>query len=118
MVAAGVFRADPMDGFPVGTPAGPGETSWHGGLHYLFAGVAFAALIAACFALGRRFKALGQRGWALYSRVTGAVFMVSWLGVASGQSNRALNVALDVGVVLAWSWVTAVSAHLLRRVDA
>ena len=30
LIAAGIFRADPALGFPVGTPDGPGEISWHG----------------------------------------------------------------------------------------
>ena len=28
LVAAGIFRADPSDGFPPGTPPGLGEVSW------------------------------------------------------------------------------------------
>ena len=34
LVAAGVFRADPALGFPVGTPDGPEPVSWHGMLHF------------------------------------------------------------------------------------
>jgi len=33
LVAAGIFRADPSDGFPPGTPPGMGEVSWHGVAH-------------------------------------------------------------------------------------
>jgi Protein of unknown function (DUF998) len=50
MVAAGVFVADPADGFPPGTPPGrPDTLSWHSGLHFLVAGLAYLALIAASF---------------------------------------------------------------------
>jgi len=48
LLAAGVFAADPMDGFPVGTPSGPPATiSWHGMLHLATAGVGFLCLIVA-----------------------------------------------------------------------
>jgi len=73
LAAAGVFTADPMAGFPVGTPAGPAQApSWHGTLHLAAGGIGFLAMIAACLVLGRRFAAGGLPGWALASRVTGS----------------------------------------------
>src|SRR6476660_2533095 len=33
LVVAGIFRADPSDGFPPGTPAGMAEPTWHGMVH-------------------------------------------------------------------------------------
>ncbi|MEU8246695.1 DUF998 domain-containing protein [Nonomuraea sp. NPDC048916] len=75
-VAAAVFSADPVDGFPPGTPVGPPSSiSWHGMVHFLVAGVAFLALIAACFVFARRFAAAGRRGWAAFSTTTGALFL-------------------------------------------
>ncbi|MBM0229515.1 DUF998 domain-containing protein [Micromonospora sp. ATA51] len=50
LVLAGIFRADPADGFPAGTPGGPGQISWHGGLHFLAAAIGFVALIVARWA--------------------------------------------------------------------
>src|SRR6478609_4705228 len=52
LVFAGVFRADPSDGFPPGTPPGMGEVSWHGLTHLAVATLGFACLVAACFVLG------------------------------------------------------------------
>src|SRR3954468_20596613 len=53
LLCAGVFRADPQDGFPAGPPAGPpAAISWHGTLHFVAGGIGFAALVAACFAIG------------------------------------------------------------------
>ena len=72
LVAAGALVADPMNGFPAGAPAGPAaHLSWHGAGHLVAAGAGFRCLIAACFVLARRFAALGQRGWAAFSRITG-----------------------------------------------
>jgi len=55
LVGAGIFRADPAQGFPAGTP----ETtpiSWHGALHFVVGGVGFVCLIVACFVLTKRLR--------------------------------------------------------------
>ena len=52
LVAAGAFVADPMDGFPVGTPAGPpSEMSLAGLLHMAAGGIGFVCLVAAMLVL-------------------------------------------------------------------
>jgi len=114
MVAAGVFSADPADGFPPGTPAGtPTTISGHAMAHFLVAGVAFLALIAACFVFARRFAAANQRGWATFSRATGVFFLLSWMSIFVLQGARPANVtfALAIGLVLAWTSLLA--AHWL-----
>src|SRR6476619_3927758 len=48
LVASGIFTADPMGGFPVGTPDGPPVSpTLHGLLHVVFGGIGFLALVAA-----------------------------------------------------------------------
>jgi hypothetical protein len=119
LVAAGIFVADPAFGFPVGTPEGPPTAmSWHSAAHFASAGVAFLALIAACFVFARRFAALGQRWWTVYSVMTGVVFFATFAGIASGQQNSGLNVAFAVAVVLGWAWLSAVAALLKRDTRA
>ncbi len=71
---------------PAGPPSG---ITWHGALHFACAGVGFLALIAACFVIARRATVLGQRGWAVYSRTTGVIFLAGFAGMASGASNPA-----------------------------
>ena len=57
LIGAGVFRADPMDGFPVGTPAGPPVSPTLSALlHLAFGGVGFLAMIIATLVLARRFR--------------------------------------------------------------
>ncbi|MEV1238481.1 DUF998 domain-containing protein [Nonomuraea sp. NPDC050022] len=110
MVAAAFFSADPADGFPPGTPLGPPTSmSTHGMVHFLVSGVAFVALIAACFAFGRRFAAAGRRGWAAFSTVTGTLFLAAWISIFASQGSRAANVAfaLAIAVVLAWTSLLA-----------
>src|SRR6516164_7325351 len=48
LMAAGVFRADPADGFGPGAPAGrAAHISWHGDGHLIAASIGFIAIIAA-----------------------------------------------------------------------
>lgn len=111
LVLAGVFTADPMNGFPVGAPPGkPASTSWHSLLHIAAGSVGFLCLIAACFVFARQFR----RGWAWYSRVTGVLFGVSFLGIASGSGSPAIVLGFSAGVLLAWAWLAATSIHLYR----
>ena len=88
LIAAGIFRADPANGFPPATPAGNATTmSWNGILHIAAAGAGFVCLIAACFTLARLFSAQSQRRWAAYSRISGAFFLAGFLGAVSGSDS-------------------------------
>jgi Protein of unknown function (DUF998) len=119
MVAAGVFVADPADGFPPGTPPGrPDTLSWHGALHFLVAGVAYVSLIAVTFVFTRRFAALGQRGWAWYSLATGVVFLVAWLALFAWPEQDAVNLAYAAAALHGHGWVSAIAAHLRAGLPA
>lgn len=115
LILAGAFRADPAAGFPAGTPADANAVSWHGMLHLAVGAVGFLCLIAACFVLAGRFGKEGRRGWAAYSVITGVVFFGGFVGIASGQGNPATVVTFVAAVLVAWSWVTAVSVSTYRR---
>jgi hypothetical membrane protein len=112
VIGAGLFRADPAQGFPVGTP----ETttiSWHGMLHFMVGGVGFLCLIAACFVLASRFAGDGRHGLAWFSRITGVVFLAGFAGIASG-SHGPTTLAFVAAVLTTWAWMTTVSVHLYR----
>lgn len=117
LVAAGIFRADPSDGFPPGTPPGMGEVSWHGMAHFAVAGVGFACLVAACFVLGGWFAGKDEAPWAWFSRITGLAFAGSFFALSSGTGGAATILAFTAAVVLVWAWLTAVSVKLYRSVD-
>jgi hypothetical membrane protein len=112
LVAAAVFSADPVDGFPPGTPVGPPTSvTWQGMLHFLVAGVAFLALIAACFVSARRFAAAGRRGWAGFSAATGALFLTTWMSIFATQGARAANVAFAAAIALVLVWTSLLAAR-------
>ncbi|MFD9863264.1 DUF998 domain-containing protein [Streptomyces alboflavus] len=109
MVAAGVFVADPGDGFPTGTPAGrPESMSWHGTLHLVAGSVTFFALIAACLVLGRRFGRAADRRSAVACRAAAVAVVLGngWAmsGGPAGSLTLAVGVIAGMGCV---SWVAA-----------
>jgi len=118
LVAAGIFRADPSDGFPPGTPPGMGEVSWHGLAHFAVAGIAFACLVAACFLIGTWFSRNGLTSWAWFSRLTGVVFAGSFLALSSGSGGATTILVFTAAVVLVWAWLSAVSVELYRSVGS
>ncbi|MET7945384.1 DUF998 domain-containing protein [Micromonospora sp. NPDC005324] len=106
LVGAAIFSADPADGFPAGTPRGAGEISWHGGLHFLVAAVAFVSLIVATVVAARR----AARGRAAYSLVTGIFFAVAWVTLIVRPA-PAVMVAFGLAVTAGWLWVSVTFAR-------
>lgn len=116
LVGAGIFRADPMAGFPAGTPDGPPVTfTVHGLLHVVSGGIGFLALILATFVLAKRFRREGRRGRASASVATGVAFLAGFIGIASGSSTPAVILAFTAAVLLVSAWLSSSSAHLYRR---
>ena len=110
LVAAGVFRAAPALGFPLGTPADARDVSWHGALHLACGAVGFLCLVIGCFVLARRFTG----GWATFTRVTGVVFLAAFVGIASGAGSSTTTIAFVLAVVLVSAWTSALALHLYR----
>lgn len=114
LLAAGFFTADPADGFPVGTAAGPGAISGHGLTHLAAAGTGFLAFTAATVTLGVHYLRHSQRGKGLAATSTGVLFLAAFVGIASG-GNKPTVLAFVAAVILAWSWLTATSITLYRE---
>lgn len=117
LVVAAFFRADASDGFPPGTPAGVGEPTWHGMVHFAVAGSGFICLIAACFVVAARFSRGGDEGWEWFSRVTGILFAGGFAFMASGSGGAVAILVFTGAVVLVWAWLAAVSVKLYRTVN-
>jgi len=117
-IGAGVFRADPALGFPPGTPSGATEVSWHGMLHFVLGGTGFACLIAACFVIAGRFAAERRPGWAMFSRVTGVLFVAGFVGIGAGAGGAWTNLAFTASIALVCAWISALAVHLYRRTAA
>ena len=116
LVGAGIFRTDPMAGFPAGTPAGPPVVvTGHGLLHLVCGGVGFLALILATLALARRLGREGRRGRAAFSALTGVAFLAGFVGITSGSSSPPVVLGFTAAVLLAWAWLSSTSLDLYRR---
>ena len=71
LVGAGVFAADPISGYPPGSPV-PAPRTAHGVAHDLCSTPVFTALPASMVVMARRFVRDGARGWAGHSLTSGA----------------------------------------------
>jgi hypothetical protein len=117
LMAAGLLRADPADGFGPGAAAGQAASiSWHAAGHLVSAGIGFTALIVACFVVARYLGREGHRGLAIYSRASGLAFLAAFAGVTTGSSSIAVVVPFYAGVLIAWTWLAVTSVHLYRHV--
>jgi hypothetical membrane protein len=116
MVGAGIFRADPVPGFPMGTPEQV-SVSWHGTLHFVTSGIGFLCLIAAYFVLARRFAASARPGWAAASRGIGLLFLVAFGALAGSGGASAANLAFTASIVTISAWTSTISIHFYRRAD-
>lgn len=120
LLGAGVFVTDPVSGYPPGSPDRLYGYSWHGALHDLFSLAAFAALAASCFVIGHRFAARrGERGWAVYSAISGLVFVIAFVlsSAGFGQAQGLVDLAgllQRVAVTVGFGWLTLLAIHLLR----
>jgi hypothetical membrane protein len=114
MVGAGFFAADPGRGFPVGTPEVT-PVSWHGALHFVFGGVGFLGLVGACQLLGRRLLRENRPRLAVFSFVTGVLFLVLFVAMAAtGGASWAL-LTFTGAVILASAWLATIFAHYRRQ---
>lgn len=114
MLVAAIFPADPMDGFPVGTPEGmPSTISTPGLIHFVAGAVGFLALAAACIAVA---VAMSRRDEPWMARLS----FLCGLGVVAGFFAPALLPAsgpvagIWFSVVVGWTWLALVSVHLSR----
>jgi Protein of unknown function (DUF998) len=76
-------------------------------------------LLVACVVFARWFARRGERGWALYSAVSGTVFIVSVVLASYGFGRTeglgqfgGLFQRISVGT--GWAWLTALAVYLLR----
>ena len=113
LMAAGLLRADPADGFGPGAPAGKAaHVSWHAAGHLVSASIGFTALIVACLVVARYFGRTGHRGLAIYSRISGLAFLAAFAGVTTGSSSSAIVLPFYAGVLITWIWVAVASVDL------
>jgi hypothetical membrane protein len=109
---AAIFRADALDGFPVGTPLGPPiGVSTMGLAHFLVSALAFT-----CFGVSALLAApmLARRGERAMSRLSLASGLVMLLGFFGGFALPSPVLGIWISVVTGWAWLAVLSRHLYR----
>ena len=113
LIGAGIVVADPMNGFPAGAPAGhPTTISTHGVLHIVSAGIGFMALIAFCFAMARQLRTARHNRFSWASAGTGVLYLVAFVGVASGSSSVLVVAFFWMALIAAWTWLGMLSVRM------
>ena len=120
LIGAGAFVTDPVSGYPPGSPDRLAGYSTEGVLHDLFSTLVFLGLPAACFVFARHFGRLGERRWARWSAVTGAVFAVGTVlaSLAFGQADGLVawgGLLQRITLTIGWTWLTLLAIDLRRR---
>jgi hypothetical membrane protein len=110
MVVAGVFRVDPAGGFPADAPA-TSTISGSAVIHLLSGAIGFPCLAAGLIVLAGRLSREGFRRLAAACRVVGPLFLVTFVGMASGVLGAAGVPAFVLAVIAVLALLTAVHVH-------
>ena len=87
-IVAGVFRMDPMRGYPPGAPTGtPAELTWHHKVHDVAGPIMFLAILGACLALAGHL----QGPWRLYTVLTAVAGLALTITMAVAWQKDAGN---------------------------
>lgn len=117
MIAAGLFRADPVARFPVGSPA-ESVPSWTGLVHLAAGGIGFTCLAIACTLMAARYRKERRPVFAAFSAITGIVFLAAFLALAGSGGAPVATLAFVGAIVLVWTWMTMVAIDQYRTVAA
>lgn len=113
MIAAAIFTADPVDGFPPGTPLGfPTSISTEGLLHFVCGALAFLCLALGGFFGAWTFWRRQMTSLAALSLVSGVVVLLGFFG---GFFLPFGITGIWAAVVLGWAWLSCVSLALNNR---
>ena len=114
LIAVGIFRTDPSNGFPPGAIA-PAQPSWHGVIHALGALFIFVVLTAALAVFVRLFLTRKERWWAAYCMASIVLILLFFFG---GINNPALMARfLRLAVLFGWMAASVIAMKLLYAPD-
>jgi hypothetical protein len=114
MLVAAVFPADPVDGFPPGTPEGfPTSISTRGLVHFVAGALGFTSLGVSCFFAA---PAMSRRKVPSLARLSFFCGLAVLLGFFGGPALPGVSPVLGIwfSVIVGWTWLAVVSLHLRR----
>lgn len=110
---AGVFRPDPIAGFP---PGAEETMSASGMLHLALGMIEFVAFTVAALLLARFFSTPGEKSRAMLSRLAGVLIVVAFAAGAALSAGPAGVALLWLAVVVSFAWLASSSAWVYRTV--
>ena len=111
MIVAAAFRADPVDGFPPGTPEGmPTSISTRGMIHFIAGALGFTCLGVSCLVAARALSRRNARSLSRLSLVCGIVVLLGFFGGPVLSSNPVIGIWISV--VVGWAWLGILSWQL------
>lgn len=114
MIVAAIFPADPVDGFPPGTPKGfPTSISTTGLVHFAAGSLGFAFLAISCFFAAWVMRRRNVSSLALLSLLSGLAIVLGFVG---GMVLPIGILGIWATVVVGWAWLTVMSFRLAREV--
>lgn len=115
MLVAAVFPADPVDGFPVGTPEGyPTSISTAGFVHFIAGTLGFTSLAISCLAAARTLPRRGMPSLARFSLLCGVAVLLGFFGGAALAGGSAGILGIWFSVLVGWTWLAVMSLRLYR----
>lgn len=112
MVVAAIFPADPVDGFPPGTPEGfPTSISTPGAIHFVAGALGFLALAVSCITVASALSRRGDRRAARLSLLAGVSVMAGFFAPVLVPAAGPVA-GIWFSVVVGWSWLAWISARL------
>jgi multidrug transporter EmrE-like cation transporter len=115
LLGAGVFRTDPVSGYPPGTPDQLQRHTHAGALHDMLSLIGFLALTVACFV----FALSNSPGWVIYSITSGVLFaaIMALSSAAFSQHQRWVRLGgliQRVAITIGWTWQTLLAVRILH----
>ena len=115
MIVAAIFPADPVDGFPVGTPVGPPTSiSTAGLIHFIVGMIGLTALGISALLAARAMSRRGQRPAARISLASGLGILIAFFGGGALSGGPIGILGIWLAVVIGWAWLATISVHLYR----
>jgi len=119
LVTAGIFRSDPVNGYPPGTPEEmPESLTAIGAMHLVGAFLFFGSLSVAPLLVARGASATGDAWFARYSAGSALVVLVATVGAAAPPGTvsplaRITGLTQRLAIVTGLSWIVAVSLRAM-----
>ena len=116
MIVAAIFRADPVDGFPPGTPEGfPTSISTRGMVHFVAGMMGFVSLAVSCFVAARAMSRRNEPSLARLSLLSGIAVLLGFFGGPLLGSTATATLGIWFSVIVGWTWLAILSRHLYRN---